>query len=69
MRERLKRTVVRGIEGGGEATKILSTEVRNRYPEIGEQATTGMRGARREQGFGILEVVPAMPLTVTSACM
>ncbi len=41
--ETLKRAFVRSIEVIGEATKNLSTDIRDRYPEVNWRAMAGMR--------------------------
>jgi uncharacterized protein with HEPN domain len=51
--ETLKRAFVRGIEGIGEATKNLSTEPRDRHPEVEWRAMAGMRDQLIHGYFGV----------------
>jgi uncharacterized protein with HEPN domain len=49
----LKRAFVRSIEGVGEATKNLSVEIRDRYPEVQWRAMAGMRDRLIHGYFGV----------------
>ncbi len=50
--------VIRNIEIIGEATKNLSDEIRNRYPEIPWKELAGMRDRLIHQYFGVnLDIV------------
>ena len=51
--ETLKRTFVRSIEVIGEATKNLSAETRDRYPDVGWRAMAGMRDRLIHGYFGV----------------
>lgn len=51
--ETLKRAFVRSIEVIGEATKNLSTETRDRYPDVEWRAMAGMRDRLVHGYFGV----------------
>jgi uncharacterized protein with HEPN domain len=51
--ETLKRAFVRSIEVIGEATKNLSAETRDRYPDVGWRAMAGMRDRLIHGYFGV----------------
>ena len=51
--ETLKRAFVRSIEIIGEASKQLSTEIRNRNPQIEWRAVSGMRDRLIHNYFGV----------------
>ena len=51
--ETLKRAFARSIEGIGEATKNLATDMRKRYPEIAWRAMAGMRDQLVHGYFGV----------------
>jgi uncharacterized protein with HEPN domain len=51
--ETLKRAFVRSIEVIGEATKNLSTDIRDRYPKVHWRAISGMRDQLIHGYFGV----------------
>jgi Uncharacterized conserved protein len=51
--ETLKQAFVRSIEVIGEATKNLSTDIRDRYPEVDWRAMAGMRDQLIHGYFGV----------------
>lgn len=51
--ETLKRAFVRSIEVIGEATKNLSVDLRNRYPDVEWRAMAGMRDQLIHGYFGV----------------
>lgn len=51
--ETLKRAFVRSIEVIGEAAKKLSTDIRDRYPEVGWRAMAGVRDQLIHGYFGV----------------
>ena len=51
--ETLKRAFARSIEVIGEATKNLSAETRDRYPDVGWRAMAGMRDRLIHGYFGV----------------
>ena len=51
--ETLKRAFTRSLEIIGEATKNISTDFRERYPEIGWKELTGLRDKLIHHYFGV----------------
>jgi len=51
--ETLKRAFVRSIEVIGEATKNLSTDIRDRHPEVDWRSMAGMRDRLIHGYFGV----------------
>lgn len=51
--ETLKRAFVRSIEIIGEASKKVSSEIKNQYPEVEWRAITGMRDRLIHNYFGV----------------